>query len=84
MKVYVRHILEYFRVLKDNDKWKPIFFLIFSFFLFFNPRCLLIDLVYWVKRELKTLKKKFTGIDSSHSFCLEIRPNIKHVGRGTI
>lgn len=44
------------------------------------------DLVYWVKRELKTffLKKKFTGFDSSHSFCLEIRPNIKHVGRGTI
>lgn len=43
------------------------------------------DLVYWVKRELKTFfKKKFTGFDSSHSFCLEIRPNIKHVGRGTI
>jgi len=59
-------------------------FLILFFVFFLNPGCLLIDLVHWVKRELKTFKKKFTGFDSSHSFCLEIRPNIKHVGRGTI
>lgn len=51
---------------------------------FLNLRCLLIDLVHWVRRELKIFFKKFTGFDSAHSFCLEIRPNIKHVGRGTI
>ena len=34
------------------------FFFKFFFSFFFNPRCLLIDLVYWVKRELKTIKKK--------------------------
>lgn len=36
----------------------------FCFLFFLFPRCLLTDLVYWVKRELKTfvLKKKFTGL----------------------
>lgn len=37
---------------------KIFFNFIFLPFFFFNPRCLLIDLVHWVKRELKTLKKK--------------------------
>lgn len=70
---------------RKNGIWKTNFFHFIFCFFFLNPRCLLIDLVHWVKRELKTFKKKkFTGFDSSHSFCLEIRPNIKHVGRGTI
>jgi len=33
-------------------------FLILFFVFFLNPGCLLIDLVHWVKRELKTFKKK--------------------------
>lgn len=31
---------------------------LFCLFFFLNPRCLLIDLVHWVKRELKTFFKK--------------------------
>lgn len=44
-----------------------------------SSRCLLTLLVNRLKGNFKSLQ-----FDLSHSFCLQIRPNIKHVGRGTI
>lgn len=44
-----------------------------------SSRCLLTLLLNRLKGNFKSLQ-----FDLSHSFCLEIRPNIKHVGRGTI
>lgn len=38
---------------KNNGIWQSTFFFLLS-----PSRCLLIDLVHWIKRELKTLKKK--------------------------
>lgn len=53
----------------------------FCFLLFLFPRCLLTDLVYWVKRELKTIKKKvhwfwfisllLPGDQAKHQACWE-------------
>lgn len=43
---------------RKNGIWKTNFFHFIFCFFFLNPRCLLIDLVHWVKRELKTFKKK--------------------------
>lgn len=47
-----------FEKLEYGNQIFLILFFAFFFFFFKNPRCLLIDLVHWVKRELKTFKKK--------------------------
>lgn len=80
MKAYTWHILS---SLSFEKRWNmEINFLKFCFLLFLFLRCLLTDLVHWVKRELKTSFKKkvhwfwfilllLPGDQAKHQACWE-------------